>query len=249
MKSLNSLYDFSDLTTGNYKDFTWHSLQRKAVVPTPSLVHSKCTVVSEGSCCHGLKHPWPVKSSSLYFLASPCAFIPRSILFETLGRGLEDTLSYSEYPVLFSSKLSCLKLPQMKNFQSLLFCALSTTRCPSHCADPTDPEWVHGCCVLFPVGKWNRGNWHFLQFQTPTQTRAVSDKALNSLSFLFVALMALLSLKTQLWSQDWKRSVFIPTSKRGNAKECSNYCIISLSSHASKVMLKILQARFHQYVN
>ena len=49
--------------------------------------------------------------------------------------------------------------------------------------------------------------------------------------------------KTQQWSQDWKRSVFIPTPKKGNAKECSNYCRIALVSHASKVMLKILQAR------
>ena len=49
--------------------------------------------------------------------------------------------------------------------------------------------------------------------------------------------------KTQQWPQDWKRSVFIPVPKKGNAKECSNYCIIALISHASKVMLKILQAR------
>ena len=49
--------------------------------------------------------------------------------------------------------------------------------------------------------------------------------------------------KTQQWPQDWKRSVFIPISKKGNAKECSNYCTIVLISHASKVMLKILQAR------
>ena len=49
--------------------------------------------------------------------------------------------------------------------------------------------------------------------------------------------------KTQQWPQDWKRSVFIPIPKKGNAKECSNYCTISLLSHASKVMLKILQAR------
>ena len=49
--------------------------------------------------------------------------------------------------------------------------------------------------------------------------------------------------KTQQWSQDWKRSVFIPVPKKGNAKECSNYHTISLISHASKVMLKILQAR------
>ena len=47
----------------------------------------------------------------------------------------------------------------------------------------------------------------------------------------------------------WKRSVFIPIPKKGNPKECSNYCIISLISHASKVMLKILQARLQQYVN
>ena len=47
--------------------------------------------------------------------------------------------------------------------------------------------------------------------------------------------------KTQQWSQDWKRSVFIPVPKKGNAKECSNYCTIALISHASKVMLKILQ--------
>ena len=55
--------------------------------------------------------------------------------------------------------------------------------------------------------------------------------------------------KTQQWPQDWKRSVFIPIPKKGNAKECSNYCTISLISHASKVMLKILQARLQQYVN
>ena len=55
--------------------------------------------------------------------------------------------------------------------------------------------------------------------------------------------------KTQQWSQDWKRSVFIPIPKKVNAKECSNYCTIALISHASKVMLKILQARLQQYVN
>ena len=55
--------------------------------------------------------------------------------------------------------------------------------------------------------------------------------------------------KTQQWPQDWKRSVFIPIPKKGYAKECSNYCTIALISHASKVMLKILQARLQQYVN
>ena len=55
--------------------------------------------------------------------------------------------------------------------------------------------------------------------------------------------------KTKQWSQDWKRSVFIPIPKKGNAKECSDYLTIALISHASKVMLKILQARLQQYVN
>ena len=55
--------------------------------------------------------------------------------------------------------------------------------------------------------------------------------------------------KTQQWPQDWKRSVFIPITKKGNAKECSNYRTIALISPASKVMLKILQARLQQYVN
>ena len=55
--------------------------------------------------------------------------------------------------------------------------------------------------------------------------------------------------KTQHWPQDWERSVFIPIPKKGNAKECSNYCIIALISYTSKVMVKILQARLQQYVN
>ena len=55
--------------------------------------------------------------------------------------------------------------------------------------------------------------------------------------------------KTQQWPQDWKRSVFIPISKKGNAKECSNHHTIALISHTRKVMLKILQARLQQYVN
>ena len=55
--------------------------------------------------------------------------------------------------------------------------------------------------------------------------------------------------KTQQWPQDRKRSVFIPTPKKDNAKEYSNYCTIALISHASKVMLKILQAKLQQYVN
>ena len=55
--------------------------------------------------------------------------------------------------------------------------------------------------------------------------------------------------KTQQWPQDWKRSVFIPIPKKGNAKEYSNYCTIALISHASRIMLKILRARLQQYMN
>ena len=55
--------------------------------------------------------------------------------------------------------------------------------------------------------------------------------------------------KTQQWPQDWKRSVFIPIPKKGNAKECLNYCTIALISHTSKVMLKILLRRLQQYMN
>ena len=55
--------------------------------------------------------------------------------------------------------------------------------------------------------------------------------------------------KTQLWPQDWKRPVYFPIPKEGNAKECSNYHTIALISHTSKEMLKILQARLQQYLN
>ena len=55
--------------------------------------------------------------------------------------------------------------------------------------------------------------------------------------------------KTQQWPQDWKKTVFIPIPKKGNAKKCSNYCTIALISHARKEMLKILQARLQQYMN
>ena len=68
-------------------------------------------------------------------------------------------------------------------------------------------------------------------------------------SLLFIAVCKASIWKTQQWPQDWKRSVFIPIPKKGNAKECPNCCTIALISHTSKVMLKILQARLQQYVN
>ena len=55
--------------------------------------------------------------------------------------------------------------------------------------------------------------------------------------------------KTQLWLQDWKKSVFIPIPKKSNAKNCSSYCTIALIPHTSKIMFKILQARLQQYMN
>ena len=69
-----------------------------------------------------------------------------------------------------------------------------------------------------------------------------------------VTVKVLHSIRQQIWKtrqrqQDWKRSVFIPIPKKGNAKECSNYCTIALISHTSKVMLRILQTRLQQYVN
>ena len=84
-----------------------------------------------------------------------------------------------------------------------------------------------------------------------------SDAILNIIEMIILkddALKLLHSIcqqiwKTHQWPQDWKRSVFIPISKKGNVKEYSNYCTIVLISHASKVMLKILQARFQQYLN
>ena len=57
------------------------------------------------------------------------------------------------------------------------------------------------------------------------------------------------NLENSAVATEWKRSVFIPNPKKGNAKECSNYCTIALISHASKVMIKILQARLQQYMN
>ena len=68
-------------------------------------------------------------------------------------------------------------------------------------------------------------------------------------NFFTLTVPNLQSEKTQQWPQDWKRSVFIPIPKKGNGKECLNYHTIVLISHASKVTLKILQARLQQYVN
>ena len=84
-----------------------------------------------------------------------------------------------------------------------------------------------------PLTVWTTINWKILK-----------DDAVKVLDSICQQIW-----KTQQWLQDWKRSVFIPIPKKGNAKECSNYRTIALISHASKVMRKILQARLQQYVN
>ena len=72
----------------------------------------------------------------------------------------------------------------------------------------------------------------------------LKDDSVNVLHSLYQQIW-----KTQQWPWDWKRSIFTQIPKKGNAKECSNYCTITLTSHASKIMLKILQVRLPQYVN
>ena len=72
----------------------------------------------------------------------------------------------------------------------------------------------------------------------------LKDDAVKALHLIYQQIW-----KTLQWSKDWKRSVFIPVPKKDNPKECSNYRTIALISHASKVMLKILQTRLQQYVN
>ena len=80
--------------------------------------------------------------------------------------------------------------------------------------------------------------------EIPTELfQILKDEAVKVLHSLFQQVWK------QQWPQDWKRSVFIPVAKKGNAKECSNYCTIALISHTSRVMLKILQSRLQQYVN
>ena len=89
-------------------------------------------------------------------------------------------------------------------------------------------------------------------FKCYNASKLANDK--RRVFFIFSKLKVLHSIcqqvwKTQQWPQDWRNSVFIPIAKKSNTKECSNYCTIALISHASKVMLKNLQARVQQYVN
>ena len=91
----------------------------------------------------------------------------------------------------------------------------------------------HGQRSLADYSLWNHKESDTTEQLTHTHTHSTCQKI----------------WKTQQWSQEWKRSAFISILKNSNTKECSNYCIIVCISHASKVMLKILQARLQQYVN
>ena len=82
----------------------------------------------------------------------------------------------------------------------------------------------------------------------PKNNRKGSSVKLGDRSGINILLKALRKIILKMWPQDWKRSVFIPIPKKGNAKECSNYRTIARISHAGKVMLKILQDRLQQYV-
>ena len=102
---------------------------------------------------------------------------------------------------------------------------------------------ILGCEVKWALGsittnKASRGD------EIPAELFQVQDDAVKVLHSICQQIW-----KTQQWPQDWKRLVFNPIPKKGNAKECSNYHTIALISHASKVMLKILQAKLQQYVN
>ena len=95
-----------------------------------------------------------------------------------------------------------------------------------------------GGVISIAVNKASRGN------EVPAELlQILKDGAVKVLHSISLQIW-----KTQQWSQDWKRSVFIPIPKKDNAKECSNYQTIAFLSHTSKLMLKIFQARLQQYV-
>ena len=96
------------------------------------------------------------------------------------------------------------------------------------------------CEVMWALGSTTRDDAGI-----PVETfRILKDDTVNVLHSICQQLW-----KTQQWPQDWKKLVFIPIPKKGNAKACSNYCTIALNSHTSKIMLKILQGRVQQFVN
>ena len=94
---------------------------------------------------------------------------------------------------------------------------------------------------------WASLKWKTFLCKIPCE--GMKDKLQSFKSYIWLELICQQNWKTKQWLQNWKRSVFIPIPKTGNEKECPNYCTITLISHVSKVMIKILQARFQQYGN
>ena len=124
-----------------------------------------------------------------------------------------------------------------------------------HKRDLNDPENHNGVIIhLEPDILEYKVKW---AFGSSTMTKARGSDGIPAELFQILkddAVKVLHSICLQIWKthpgpQDWKRSVFIPIPKKGNAKECSNYRTIALISHSSKVMLRILQARLQQYMN
>ena len=118
--------------------------------------------------------------------------------------------------------------------------------------DLHDPDNHHGVITHLESDtlecqvKWALGNITMNKASVSDQTPAELFQVLNDDAVKMLHSICQQIWKTQQWPQDWKRSVFIPIPKKGNAKQCSNYCTTALISHASKVMLKIFQARLQQ---
>ena len=121
--------------------------------------------------------------------------------------------------------------------------------------DPQDPDNHDGVIthlepdILEPEVKWALGSITSNKASRGDRIPVELFQILKDDAVKVVHSMCQQIWETQQWPQDWKRSVFSPVPKKGNAKECSSYCTIALISHTSKVMLKILQARLQQYVN
>ena len=128
-------------------------------------------------------------------------------------------------------------------------------RCPKYIEDLHDPDNHDGVItqlepdILECKVKWALGS---ITTSKASGGDGIPDELLEILKDDAVKVLHSICQqiwKTQQWPQDWKRSVFIPIPKKGNAQECLNYCTIALISHTSKVILKILQARLEQYMN
>ena len=158
---------------------------------------------------------------------------------------IEDVFFFFKCSVQFSHSVGSNSLRSHELQHTMLPYASPTPRAYSNSCPSS--QWCHpaissslvpfsACLQSFPAS----GSFQMSQFFTSGG---------QSVGVSAVSVLHSICEQTQQWPQDWKRSVFILISKKGNSKECSNYHTIAFISHASKVMLKILQARLHQYMN